>query len=704
MSINLPLRKFIFLCVLSFLAIPLANASEADPYQWLEGVDDEKALAWVSKLNAQTEKNLGSDPLFQEIYKDSLNALNSKDKLPEIEIIGDWVYYLKKNNDHPRGLYVRTSIEEFKNGAPKWQTVIDIDAKSEADGIKWVFHGLECLSPDYEKCLMFLSPGGGDADQMWEFSATTLKFIEGGFELPKAKMQVSWIDADHLFVGTDFGSGSLTKSGYPRVSKIWQRGTELSTARTILEVSENSVSGYSTRLKSESGHIDLLVDAIDYWNRRYYQWSGDTKHLLQLPTSAVIKDYIENYLVVSLQDDWQLGNETYSQGSVLLIRPESLREGSERFDIKLLRKSKSNSIIEDVEVNKTNILVTVLEDVKSRIYSYQKLEDEWLAERVDLPRKGQLLVAATNGNTGEFFARYEDFLTPPTLYSIDTALNAKIILQQSATFDSRNMVVRQFFSESKDGTKVPYFVVMKKDTKFDGSNPTHIFSYGGFRASLTPSYSGSYEAHNGAYGKAWLERGGVFVLANIRGGAEYGPAWHAAALLENRNKAFEDFESVAQDLIERKITSPQHLGIEGRSNGGLLVGATMVRRPELYGAVICGVPLLDMQRYNKLLAGASWMAEYGNPDTDDWDFMKTYSPYQNVSADVDYPPIFFFTSTRDDRVHPGHARKMAAKMRAHGHSVDYYENTEGGHKGSATAEQTAKRIALSFTHLWRHLK
>ncbi|MFT5520966.1 MAG: prolyl oligopeptidase, partial [Enterobacterales bacterium] len=305
--------------------------------------------------------------------------------------------------------------------------------------------------------------------------------------------------------------------------------------------------------------------------------------------------------------------------------------------------------------------------------------------------------------TGEFFARYEDFLTAPTLYSINSKLEAKVAIQQAATFDGTNFMVEQYFATSQDGTKVPYFVVMNKNIKYNSTNPTHIFSYGGFRNSLTPSYSGSYEDLNGAYGKMWLERGGVFVLANIRGGGEYGPAWHAAALLENRHKSFEDFEAIAEDLISKKITSAKYLGIEGRSNGGLLVGATMTRRPDLYGAVICGVPLLDMKRYHKLLAGASWMAEYGDPDTSDWEFMKTYSPYQNIKNDVQYPPIFFFTSTRDDRVHPGHARKMAARLMSKGNAVEFYENLEGGHKGSSTSEQLAKRIALGYAHLWKQL-
>ncbi|MFT5571963.1 MAG: prolyl oligopeptidase [Cryomorphaceae bacterium] len=679
-------------------------AQTDDPYLWLEGIDDEKALNWVGTTNSITDKNLASTPVYKEIYADTLSALNSQDKLPDIKIKGDWVYYLKKVADHPRGLYIRSTIKSFKSAEPEWQTVVDIDKMSAADGIKWVFHGLNCLSPEYEKCLMFLSPGGGDADEMREFNAKTLEFVENGFKLPKAKMQVAWMDADHLFVSTDFGEGSLTDSGYPRITKIWQRGESLESAKTVLEVPKESVSGYGVQLKSKSKTVDLLVDGLDFWSRQYYQIKDGKKHSLNLPISAVVKGLFGDQLVVSLLDDWSVKDSLYAQGSVVLVSPVSLWPNSKGQSVKLLLAPKQSAIIEQVDVTDNGILVTILEDVKSRIYRFTREQGHWIKKPIDLPKSGQLMVAASNDETGEFFARYEGFITPPTLYSIDSNLKVNVVLQQSPTFDASEMKVAQYFAESLDGTKVPYFAVMKNNTELNGKNPTHIFAYGGFRASLTPRYSGSYEPHNGAYGKAWLERGGVFVLANIRGGAEYGPAWHAAALLENRHKAFEDFEAVAEDLARRKITAAKHLGIEGRSNGGLLVGATMVRRPELYGAIICGVPLLDMLRYNKLLAGASWMAEYGNPDTDDWEFIKTYSPYQNVVDNRDYPPVFFFTSTRDDRVHPGHARKMAAKMLSQGHSVDYYENTEGGHKGSATAEQTAKRVALSFTHLWRHLK
>ncbi len=679
-------------------------AKESDPHLWLENIEGEKALDWVRKANAMTDESLGADPLYQEIYADALGALNSEDKLPEIEQMGDWVYSLKKNAEHPRGLYVRAHITNFRTGKPKWAPVLDIDGMSKAEGVNWVFSEMSCLKPSYQKCLVSLSAGGGDAHVVREFDAEKLEFVDGGFELPEAKMRVSWLDEDNLYVATDFGEGTMTKSGYPRIVKIWKRGEKLDKAKTVAETSADSMMMMADRYGSPAQPIDILSERISFWETQYYQLINDEAIRLSLPNTAVIEGVVDGELVVSLNDDWVFAGQSFQQGSVLLVKPSHLFSNTtSKISITLLAESKQNEVVELVTVMKGGILLTVLEDVKSKVYRYRKTESGWASREVALPESGAISIVSTNDDNGEFVARYEGFLTPPTLYLVTSESKVNKVLQQSPTFNSQEMKVSQYFAESKDGTRVPYFVIMHKDTAFNAKNPTHIFAYGGFRASLTPSYSGSYEAHNGAYGKAWLERGGVFVSANIRGGAEYGPAWHAAALLENRHKAFEDFEAVAEDLFKRKITAPKHLGIEGRSNGGLLVGATMVRRPDLYGAIICGVPLLDMKRYNKLLAGASWMAEYGNPDTDDWQFIQEYSPYQLVKKGQDYPPIFLFTSTKDDRVHPGHARKMAAKMMAHDYSVDYYENIEGGHKGSATSEQTAKRIALSFTHLWRHL-
>ena len=516
----------------------------------------------------------------------------------------------------------------------------------------------------------------------------------------------SWIDADTIFVSTDFGEGSMTDSGYPRIVKRWKRGTPLAQAKRVYEGDVKSVSANAFRLHSAGSDIDMVRDGKTFWTSDRYQLiDGDLKHL-ELPLSATVNGAFQGRLIISLKEDWTRAGITYTLGAVLIADTTALQKGGKgRIDV--LIEPDDTTMVQSVHTTDSTILVTVLENVRGKIYRYNPgPEGKFERSLIRFPDNGSLEITSTDDTSGNFFARYESFTSPPALYYVAAAdWQPQKVKSQAPSFDGSRYQTEQYFATSADGTKIPYFVVLSKDAKRDGSNPTHIFSYGGFRNSLTPSYSGSYEDLSGAYGKLWLDRGGVFVLANIRGGGEFGPQWHSAALKENRHLAFEDFEAVAEDLIKRKITSPKHLGIEGRSNGGLLVGATMTRRPDLYGAVICGVPLLDMQRYHTLLAGASWMAEYGDPDIpEEWAYIKEYSPYQNLTSDVEYPAVFFYTSTRDDRVHPGHARKMAARMKEMDQEIWYYENMEGGHGGSTTNDQLAYRLALAYTHLWNQLK
>ncbi len=690
------LKKILLVCAMSSLS--LSVVADDDPFLWLEDVEGSEALAWVNEQNTQTDESLAKDPLYQELYDQALEVLSRNDKLPTITVKGDWVYNLWKDEANPRGLYRRTLAQNFIAGKPDWQTVLDIDKLSKAEDTKWVFKSMTCLAPAHKKCLISLAPGGSDAAVFREFDPDSGQFIKNGFEIPLAKSRVAWLSEDQLFVGTDFGVDTLTSSGYPRIQKLWQRGTPLIQAKTVIAVKPESVSSYAASFRSDEEVVNIITDSFSFWKRQYYQWTGDELVALKLPEDAQIMGFYDKKLVISLKSDWRYNQSDFVAGSVLLASPDVLRSG--KGEIELLAAQTNQFIVEEIRVTANGIAIVAMEDVKASLYFYRRHEGGWQSEKVGLPEQGTITVTGTNAN--QMMVRYEDFLTPPTLYAVDYHLEPTLVLQQSATFDSREMEVTQHFTKSADGTRVPYFVIKNKHLKLDGNNPTHIFSYGGFRNALQPSYSGSYEAHNGVYGKLWLERGGVYVLANIRGGGEYGPQWHAAALRENRQRSFEDFEAISEDLIERKVTSAKRLSIEGRSNGGLLVGSLMTRRPDLYGAVICGVPLLDMKRYNKLLAGASWMGEYGNPDTDDWTFISKYSPYQNLQSDVDYPATFFYTSTKDDRVHPGHARKMAAKMKAAEQTVEYYENLEGGHTGSSTAAQLAKRVALSYTHLWRH--
>lgn len=679
--------------------------AEADPYLWLEEIDGDKALAWVEARNSATLTKMKADPAYQALYDQALAVLDSDSRIPDVDVQGRFLYNFWKDAHHPRGIYRRTHLEEFRKVSPEWQTVLDIDALSKKEGKTWVFKGMKCLRGSETHCLVFLSEGGGDTVELREFDAEKKAFVTDGFRLPASKMRVGWMDEDTVFVGTDFGEGSLTDSGYPRISKLWRRGTPLTEAKTLLEGSQKSVSVGAFRMRSDEGNVDIVQESTSFWTTVHYQLvDGQLKHL-DIPESAVIEGLYRGRLLISLKQDWQLGTTTYREGSVLIADPTALRGGPGKVEV--LVEPTERAIVEDVSATERAILVTMLEDVTGRLYRYEQADDGgWKKSLVALPDHGSISVSTIDVDHDAYFVEYEGFTTPPTLFRVSGPdSRVERLKSQEPTFDGRRFEVRQHFATSSDGTRIPYFVVLAKETKMNGKNPTHIFSYGGFRNSLVPSYSGSYEHLSGAYGKLWLERGGVFVLANIRGGGEFGPAWHQAALLENRHKSYEDFEAVAEDLIARKITSPGHLGIEGRSNGGLLVGATLTRRPELYGAVVCGAPLLDMKRYHRLLAGASWMAEYGDPDDPEmWSYIRTYSPYQNVKKEMDYPPVFFYLSTRDDRVHPGHARKMAAKMIDLGYEVAYYENTEGGHHGSSTNEQLARRLALSYTHLWSQLR
>ncbi|WP_298634947.1 prolyl oligopeptidase family serine peptidase [uncultured Umboniibacter sp.] len=692
-------RHALKLTALLALTASLSVNADIDKWEWLEAVESEASLSWVEKHNQATAEQL-EDPLYNTLYSTALEVLNQEGQLSGAYAIGDYYFELKKTEDNPRGVLIRSPNEAFLAGEAQWETVLDVDALAESEGKPWVYHGLNCYQNDPAQCLVSLSPGGTDADEVREFNALTGEFINDGFYLPLAKSSVSWVDANTWIIATDFGDDSLTDSGYPRKLKIHNRGDDLAEAKLIYVGNRSSVSsGAYTLGPAEDSHL-VIFESTSFWTRNYYLSDPDTNLITQLkiPNSAILLGRLAGQWVISLKKEWQLGEYSYPAGAIVLASNEQLRLNGELF---ILAESSREQIIEDTTVTDQGILIVSLRDVVAEAHWYAPQEDGvWTKEQILLPDHGTVSLQSIDENSGKSLLRFESFLVPPTLYAFDpTDSSVTQVEQQSATFDASPYTVSQFFATSADETKVPYFVVHRQDINLNGANPAHIFAYGGFRSSLTPSYSGSYEATNGSYGKLWLERGGVYVIANIRGGGEYGPEWHSAALRENRPRAFSDLEAVARDLASRQISSAEYTSIEGRSNGGLLTGAALVRHPELYSAVISGVPLLDMQRYHLLLAGASWMGEYGDPDSEDWNFIGAYSPYQNVRADVAYPPVFFYTSTRDDRVHPAHARKMAARMIEQGHEVYYYENLEGGHGGSVTNEQLAHRLALSYRFL-----
>lgn len=688
----------LILAVQHLLAVePADNA--IDPYLWLEERDSKDALEWVKQHDSVTLGELRVDSNFAKFQTEALTILSSKDRIPYGALLGDYIYNFWQDADHVRGLYRRASVEEFCKPNTQWETVLNIDSLNTVEGKSWVFKEAVFLPPEYSRALVSLSDGGKDAVSVREFDVSSKTFVADGFSLPEAKSSIAWYDGNTVVVGTDFGPNSLTTSGYPRIVKLWKRGTPLSEAQTILEGESSDVAAYGRVIFRPEGNVFSLGRSLTFWESNNWIVDTGSQHIeIPLPKDASINAYFKGYVVATLYSDW-LG---FSSGSIVTLKIADLKAADLKSKVGLLYKPDEKSTVTGLFTTKDYLLCSILRNVRGRIL-YFGLSDssgtsKWSSGELDLPEYGADSVITTDDYSNRFLVSFEDFLTPTKLYMVDDpTVSPREIKSRSAKFNAQDLEIRQSEARSSDGTTIPYFLVSRKDLKADGTNPTLLYGYGGFRVSETPFYSGTV-------GKLWLERGGVFVLANIRGGGEFGPRWHQAALLKNRQKCFDDFVAIAQDLVARKITSPQHLGTMGGSNGGLLVGVAVTQRPDLFNAVVCQVPLLDMLRYTKLPPGASWIGEYGDPDSADMrDYISTYSPYQNVRAGVAYPKVLFVTSTRDDRVHPGHARKTAAKMEELGNKIYYFEETEGGHAASADNIQRAKRMAIEYTYLWKML-
>jgi prolyl oligopeptidase len=667
-----------------------------DENQWLEDVTGDKQLAWVREQNATSQSELEATPGFEALRLRLLSIYDSKEKIPAVVVRGKWLYNFWKDEANPRGLWRRTTLSEYKKKKPKWDVVLDLDALGKNEGENWVWHGADCLYPKYEKCLISLSRGGADADVVREFNTVTKTFVEGGFTLPEAKNSVAWKDDDTITVGSDFGPGTMTDSGYPRVIKEWKRGTPLADAKTIFEGKQSDVSAFGTRQWDHGRVYDWVGRSPSFFTDEMFLREGDKLTRIEKPDDANASIW-DDQLLISLRTDWKTGDKTWPAGALLAMPFADFMAGKR--DFSMLYEPKPNTSLAGYTGTKTAILVTELEDVKSRIYLHQRTRTGWKRTPVDAPEVGSLGVGAYDPDKNDDYWFTETGYTTPTTLSLGTIKKKtrEKIKQNPVFFDAKGLEAKQYFATSKDGTKVPYFQISKKELALDGNNPTILDGYGGFEISMTPGYDSTA-------GAAWLERGGVLVVANIRGGGEYGPAWHQAALKHKRQRAYDDFIAVAEDLIARKVTSTPKLGIIGGSNGGLLMGVMLTQRPDLWGAVVCQVPLLDMKRYHKLLAGASWMEEYGDPDKpEDWAALSKFSPYQNVKKGVKYPRTLFTTSTRDDRVHPGHARKMVARMKAYGHDLLYYENIEGGHGGAADNKQAAYMFAMAYAFFAKQL-
>ena len=680
-------------------AQPMTTAQTAtDPYLWLEGVEDEKALAWVRERNARSEAEITTSPEFKQLESDLLAILDSTARIPMVQKIGKYYYNFWRDAQNPRGVWRRTTLAEYRKPAPKWETVIDLDALNKAENAQWVWHGAECIKPKYDRCLVALSRGGADADVTREFDLTTKRWVQDGFFRPEAKGGVQWIDRDTVYVYTDFGAGSMTSSGYPRVVKEWKRGQPLAEARVVYEGQADDMYIAASRDLTPGYQRDFVSRTIAFYNDELYLRRKDgTLAKVDAPNSAN-KSVHNQRLTLELREPWEVAGKSYAAGSLLAIDFDRFMAGARDFEVVFTPTDTVS--LSGFTWTRKHLVLTLLDDVKSqvRVVTPAKKGPWAQAPLAGAPAVGTTSVAAVDADTSDaLWMTTTDFLTPTTLSLVKIGGKPERLKANPEFFDKAGLVSEQHFAVSADGTRVPYFIVRRADMKMDGNTPTLLWGYGGFEVSYTATYSAMA-------GRGWLQRGGVYVLANIRGGGEYGPRWHQAALKANRHKAYEDFAAVAQDLFKRGVTSPKRLGAQGGSNGGLLMGNMITQYPGLFGAVVCQVPLLDMQRYHKLLAGASWMAEYGDPDKpEEWAFIRTFSPYHLLKDGVKYPPVLFTTSTRDDRVHPGHARKMMAKMEAMGADVRYYENIEGGHGGAADNGQEAHMRAMAYTFLWQQL-
>jgi prolyl oligopeptidase len=684
------------LVVASAAGIAAPPARTADPNLYLEQVDGARALTKVKAWNAATLARLEKQPGFADYRAKALALLSTNQKIAEPDqILGDKVLNFWQDEEHPRGIWRLSRLADFASGKPRWRTLLDIDAMSKADNKKWVFKGATCLSPAYIDCMVSLSNGGGDAVEVREFDLDKTAFVPGGFTLPTGKTDVSWASPDALFVGTDFGPGTLTDSGYARIVKLWKRGTALSTAAMLAQGVKSDVAVRVRTLVDGSRTWPVLSREVDFYHHKVSHVRADGK-LVQspLPDDADIQDVLDGRVIAALKSPWK-GRPA---GALVAYSVPELLAGKSP-SIETVFVPNQHQAVEEVSASNSRVWVKYLDDVSGRLTALARTPDgSWSGTPVPLPDKSTVHLNATASASDLAFATVEGMLAPPTLFRVDLAAPPAAIQALPAQFDASNMVVEQHFATSPDGTAIPYFLVHRKNVT--GPVPVLMHAYGGFELAQTPSYLVHEPYRSGPLALFWVQEGKAYVLANIRGGGEYGPAWHKSVLRENRQKAYDDLYAVAQDLVARGTTRKGRIAVSGRSNGGLMASVAITQRPDLFGAAIIGSPLVDMKRYSHLLAGASWMGEYGNPDVPaDWAFIRKYSPYQNLKRGVKYPVPFIYTSTRDDRVHPGHARKLAARLEQYGDPFFYEEAIEGGHAAGIVPEEDAQRVALETVYL-----
>jgi prolyl oligopeptidase len=682
-------------------AAAAVDSDASDKYVWLEDVSSDRSMAWVKAENERSLKVLEADPRYAVFHAGALKLAEAPDRLAMPDQRGGEIYNFWRDAEHVNGIFRKTTLSDFDTAKPAWQTVIDYDALGKQDNVKWVSHGLSCLYPDDQNCMVALSAGGEDAQTMREFDLKAGKFVDGGFVLPHSKQNVSWLDKDTLFVARDWGAGTMTKSGYPFVVKVWKRGTPLDSAKEVFRGQETDISaGAFTAHDATGDALTLFFRGVTFFENQTFVMTRDGPKQLAIPKKSNFSGLIDGRVLLTISEDWTPAGQgkAFKQGSLLEMKLADVVKDPAHLKPTIVFEPGADEFLDGASTTKTRLLVTTLKHVQGRAYVYTPGATGWTRKALPVPENASVGIVSTDANTDTFFLGVTGFLTPSSLFLGDAATTALTLEKtEPARFDASTDTVEQLEATSKDGTRVPYFVVHRKDLKYDGSNPTLLNAYGGFEVSETPNYSANT-------GKLWLEQGGVYVLANIRGGGEFGPAWHEAGLKTHRQRIYDDFAAVGEDLIARKITSPKHLGIMGGSNGGLLMGVEMTQHPELWNAIVIQVPLLDMLRFEKIAAGASWVGEYGSVSVpEEKAFLASISPYNQLKPGVKYPEPLIFTTTKDDRVGPQHARKFAAKMEEFHEPFFYDEITEGGHGAGADLKEQADTWALTYVYLTRKL-
>lgn len=673
---------------------------DQDPYIWLEEARSDEALTWVRAENERTLAALESDPRFPELKAQALAIYDSQDRIPFVSFRPDGLYNFWQDKDNPKGLLRRTTLESYQTENPEWETVLDVDALAAAEGKEWVYKGSSCLPPAMTRCMIALSDGGEDATILREFDTSTKSFVEGGFAIEeKSQGGASWVDEDTLLVSRDFGENTLTESEYPFTTRIWVRGTPLSDAKEVFrgEATDVSAGAYLMRDSADTIHAMIGYRGVSFHEREYFVSIDSDWVKLDLPAKAGPYGIVDGHMLFSTDVDWTIGDQTFPADSIVAVELEAWKADPNGAPKTLVWAPAERQTKRGGSITANKLYVGMLDNVVGKVLEFDFQDGAWVSKQVPLPDNATVGIAASDDKTDQIMFTVTDFLNPTTLYYSDGTSTPEVLKTSPARFDPAGMEVEQYEATSKDGTKIPYFLVKPAGMEMDGTTPTLMYGYGGYQISQLPSYLGST-------GKLWLENGGAYVLTNLRGGGEFGPGWHQTAMRENKQRTWDDFQAVGDDLVARGITSPAHLGIQGGSQGGLLVGTALTQRPDLFNAAIVQIPLFDMLRFHLIGRGASWTGEYGDPRIPEqraW--IAPYSPYHNLREGVDYPTPFLWASTADDRTHPAHARKGAARLKELGQPYYYYEDMTGGHSGGVDNEQRAKLQALQYVYLMQQL-